>query len=447
MVGARDPIAVPPELAQHRSWRPFVAASVEADYQAWYVAQILPVARWTGFLGLAIWIPLPPLWEAFGGEDTRLVQISNWAIVAPMIGIALALSYTRLRTWMAPVCMVSFVVQSLDLVWLFTTFYGATSGVVTLSVVFGAFLPLALRLPLRWTALGVAIITSVSVTLWTRSIRQGDASLAEAWPYLVFLASSVIVVISVAVVTEAALRRQFVAEVTIHQSQRMLQASQRLLRRYAPAAVADRIVSGAAELVDEPRRMRVTALSSDIAGFTALADQIDPESLSQVINEYMAAMSDVVEHEAGVVTEFAGDGLTAVFGAPEPVEPDQQVRQALAAAHAMHHRLGELNRTWFRLGIEHPLQVRIGINTGVLSVGTFGSDGRATYTAIGLQMNVAARIQAECPPGGILLSSSSWHLVNEAVECEPLGEVTVKGVHFPISVYAPTAPSTTPDVN
>ena len=90
-----------------------------------------------------------------------------------------------------------------------------------------------------------------------------------------------------------------------------------------------------------------------------------------------------------------------------------------------------------RLGIEQSLRVRIGINTGMLSVGTFGSDGRATYTAIGLQMNVAARIQAQCEPGSILLSSASWHLINNTVACDPLGEVTVKGVHFPISIYEP----------
>ena len=101
------------------------------------------------------------------------------------------------------------------------------------------------------------------------------------------------------------------------------------------------------------------------------------------------------------------------------------------------HDSADLNTTWFRLGIEQPLRVRIGINTGMLSVGTFGSDGRATYTAIGLQMNVAARIQAQCEPGGTVLSSASWHLVNDTVDCDALGEVTVKGVHYPISIYAP----------
>ena len=259
----------------------------------------------------------------------------------------------------------------------------------------------------------------------------------DSWPYFAMLLTTVpLVVRALPPSLKRACARQFAAERTIARQQDQLQASQRLLRRYAPSAVAGRIESGDASAVGQPQRLRVTALSSDVAGFTALADQIDPESLSQIINEYMATMSDVVESQGGVVTEFAGDGLMAIFGAPEAFEPEEQVRRALSAATAMHARLADLNKTWFRLGIEQPLQVRIGINTGMLSVGTFGSDGRATYTAIGLQMNVAARIQAQCEPGGILLSSASWHLVNDTVECDSLGEVTVKGVHYPISIYA-----------
>src|SRR5690606_9295914 len=87
--------------------------------------------------------------------------------------------------------------------------------------------------------------------------------------------------------------------------------------------------------------------------------------------------------------------------------------------------------------VTDPLAMRIGINTGVLSVGSFGSEGRVTYTAIGLQANVAARIQTHCEPGGILLSDPSWHLVKDVVECEPRGEVECKGVHYPVRVHAP----------
>lgn len=425
------PVAVSGAFGQRATWRSFLEPRAERDYRAWYLDQSLPLVRFLGYLGLALYLPLPFMWEAWADVDGGLVRISNWAIIGPVTFIVLVLSYTRFRNGMNGLSTLGILVQSLALIWLFSEFYGPTDGAVTLAAVFGIFLPLAFRLPLRWTALVVATNYSVATTLWVRSIRDGEASLAQAWPYLAFLTTIGLLVLSVALIAESGLRRQFVAECTT-------QASQHLLRRYAPAAVADRILSGDAEAVGRPQRIRVTVMSSDVAGFTALADQIDPESLSQIIDEYMAAMSEVVEGQGGVVTEFAGDGLMAIFGAPETLEPEEQVRRALAAAHTMHARLADLNKTWFRLGIEQPLQVRIGINTGMLSVGTFGSDGRATYTAIGLQMNVAARIQAHCSPGGILLSSASWHLVNDTVECEPLGEVAVKGVHFPISVYKPS---------
>jgi class 3 adenylate cyclase len=437
MADTATSIAVPAEYAQRGRWRAFRDPSVEASYRSWYRDQVLTLMRGTGLLGLILWIPLPPIWEKWAGVDAELVRISNWAIVAPTLAIAVALTYTKFRIWMNAASSIVMLVQSLDLIWLFSIFYGPTSGAVTLSAVFGDFLPLAVRLPTRWTAFVVVTNTTASYTLLVGHILRGDTTLAAAWPYLAFTTTVAPLVLAVAVVTESEMRRQFVTEATVQESQRLLHLSQRLLRRYAPAAVSDRIVAGDSEAVGQPQRLRVTALSSDVAGFTALADRIDPESLSQIINEYMATMSDIVESQGGVVTEFAGDGLMAIFGAPETLEPEEQVRRALSAAHAMHARLAELNTTWFRLGIEQPLLVRIGINTGMLSVGTFGSDGRATYTAIGLQMNVAARIQAQCEPGSILLSSASWHLINDTIECEPLGEVTVKGVHFPISIYAP----------
>jgi class 3 adenylate cyclase len=325
------------------------------------------------------------------------------------------------------------------MLWTNGTLWGLRSPTIPLGVLAVAVFATVIRLRTIETAFAVPVMVAIPVGLLIDQTRAGAISLFHSWPYLLILVATTIVLILASAITEAGMRQQFVAQRTIVRQQNQLEVSQRLLRKYAPAAVAERIESGDAQSVGHPQRSRVTAMSSDVAGFTALADQIDPESLSQIINEYMATMSDVVESQGGVVTEFAGDGLMAIFGAPEQLEPEEQVRRALSAANAMHARLADLNKTWFRLGIEQPLRVRIGINTGMLSVGTFGSDGRATYTAIGLQMNVAARIQAQCEPGGILLSSASWHLVKDEVVCDPLGEVTVKGVHFPISIYAPRA--------
>ena len=431
MADAAVSIAVPDEFARRRRrGQAFRDRAVEARYRTWHREQVLPVARALGYFGILFWGLIPLWWQLWVGESSRVLWISNWVIQVPVFILGLIASYTRLRRWTAEITTLILVVVVLNMTWAMSAMYGPFSGMVVAGVLAMIFYPMVVRTPTLHAVCAMVVVTPIPLALQIRAAVRGELAPADSWAHVALLVPSAFAVVLTAAVIESGMRRQFVAE-------SIAQVSQRLLRRYAPAAVADLIVSGDSEAVGAPQRLRVTAMSSDVAGFTALADQIDPESLSQIINEYMATMSEVVEDQGGVVTEFAGDGLMAIFGAPEALEPEEQVRRALSAANAMHSRLAELSKTWFRLGIEKPLRVRIGINTGMLSVGTFGSDGRATYTAIGLQMNVAARIQAHCEPGGILLSSASWHLVKDVVECDPLGEVAVKGVHFPISIYAP----------
>jgi class 3 adenylate cyclase len=168
-----------------------------------------------------------------------------------------------------------------------------------------------------------------------------------------------------------------------------------------------------------------------------MADRVEPEVISQVIGEYMAAMADIVDTHRGTVNEFVGDGLMALFGAPRALDPEEQARCAVRAAQAMQARLPELNARWRKLGLGGNLQVRIGINTGMVSVGSYGSEGRMTYTAIGLQTNIAARIQARCEPGDILLSDATWQLVQGEIPCESRGTMEIKGVHYPVATYSP----------
>jgi len=218
-------------------------------------------------------------------------------------------------------------------------------------------------------------------------------------------------------------------------AERALQHSRELIRRYVPPAVANRIIAGEEAEIDTPRRRRLTVFFSDVVGFTEIADRVEPEVITQVINEYLSAMSKIVDAHGGTLNEFSGDGIMALFGAPESMEPREQVRQAVDMALAMQRDMDRLNEGWRELGLGEELQVRMGINTGMLSVGSFGSQGRMTYTAIGLQTNVTARIQAQCQPGEILLSDASWQLIRDEVQCKPKGEIEVKGVHFPIKVY------------
>lgn len=132
---------------------------------------------------------------------------------------------------------------------------------------------------------------------------------------------------------------------------------------------------------------------------------------------YLATMADIVECHGGTLNEFAGDAAMALFGVPLERAPEDEVIAAVAAATEIQATLPVLVQRWFKLGLDHELRAQVGINTGVLSVGTFGSDGRATYTGIGLQTNIAARIQANCDPGlgaHLVLTSSALRLGSQA---------------------------------
>jgi class 3 adenylate cyclase len=172
-------------------------------------------------------------------------------------------------------------------------------------------------------------------------------------------------------------------------------------------------------------------LFSDVVAFTEVADRVEPEVLITVIGDYMSAMTQIVHDHGGTVNEFSGDGLMAIVGAPAPMQPDHQASSAVRAAQAMQGRLPELNAQWRKLGLGEPLQIRIGINTGMASVGSYGSEGRMTYTAIGLQTNIAARIQARCEPGRILLTEATWQLLSADNDCEFGGEWIARECTFP----------------
>jgi class 3 adenylate cyclase len=101
----------------------------------------------------------------------------------------------------------------------------------------------------------------------------------------------------------------------------------------------------------------------------------------------------------------------------------------------MQLKLQKLQKKWFNEGIEYPLQIRCGINTGMATVGSFGSRQRSDYSAMGMQVNLASRLETACEPGGILISHSTWALTNDQFDCRPKGAIEVKGFSRPHRVY------------
>jgi adenylate cyclase len=123
------------------------------------------------------------------------------------------------------------------------------------------------------------------------------------------------------------------------------------------------------------------------------------------------------------------------FGAPTATTDRDHALRAVRMAVEMQQRMEVLQAKWHQQGFERPFRIRVGINTGQASIGNFGSAERMDYTAIGRQVNLAARLQAQCEPGMILLSRSTWVLVQDEVACTPKGEVHLKGFHQPVKIY------------
>jgi adenylate cyclase len=201
------------------------------------------------------------------------------------------------------------------------------------------------------------------------------------------------------------------------------EASARGLRQFVPSSVADRIGS----VPIEQEEMEATILFSDIRGFSALAERMPPREVADLLVRHLAAMAEVVLDHGGTIDKFAGDAVMAVFGAPDPL-PDHAER-ALRCALAMQERQAQLNA-----GVEEPLDMGIGVNTGVVVAGTVGGGGRLEYTVVGDAVNIAQRLQSVAEAGEILASSTTVSAA-PAVGSEPAGSHEVKGRREPVEVY------------
>jgi len=166
----------------------------------------------------------------------------------------------------------------------------------------------------------------------------------------------------------------------------------------------------------EGERKQVTVLFADVAGFTSLSEELDPEEVRDLMEPCLDIMTDVVNSYEGTVAQFTGDGIMALFGAPVAFE-DAPVR-AVRAAIEMRERLSAYADELLGKGIS--FEVRIGLNTGLVVVGSMGSDQAVEYTAIGDTVNLASRMESAAMPGAVLVSESTYRLVQGFFEFEPL---------------------------
>jgi class 3 adenylate cyclase/tetratricopeptide (TPR) repeat protein len=197
---------------------------------------------------------------------------------------------------------------------------------------------------------------------------------------------------------------------------------------YTPKHLAEKILTSRSAL--EGERKQVTVLFCDLANSTPIAERLGPEAMHTLLNRFFELALHEVHRYEGTINQFLGDGLMALCGAP--LAHEDHARRAVLAALALQRTLKEadLGRSY---GVE--CAFRMGLNSGLVVVGSIGDNLRMDYSAIGDTTNLASRLQQLAEPGTILVSESTTRLVQGTVRLEALAPVEVKGKTEPVSIY------------
>jgi adenylate cyclase len=207
------------------------------------------------------------------------------------------------------------------------------------------------------------------------------------------------------------------------------------IAKYISPQIYKSIFSGQRDVTIATERKKLTIFFSDIKDFTATAERLQPEDLTNLLNEYLTNMSSIALEHGGTVDKFIGDAILVFFGDPDTKGIEQDAKACLNMALDMKVRLEHLNKAWRRKGIEIPFKARMGINTGFCNVGNFGSDDRMDYTIIGAEANFAARLQTVAEPGEIVLSYETYELVRDMVSARPRPPISLKGISRKVVPY------------
>jgi len=179
-------------------------------------------------------------------------------------------------------------------------------------------------------------------------------------------------------------------------------------------------------------RRRITILTSDLRGFTALSERILPEEVIQILNLYLEYMADVISRYQGTIDEFMGDGILVLFGAP--ITQEDAAARSIACACAMQLAMGAVNERMKASGLPR-LEMGIGIHTGEVVVGNIGSEKRAKYGIVGSPVNLTYRIESYTTGGQILISEQTLREAGSIVRVSGQRQVQPKGVSQPMLVF------------
>jgi class 3 adenylate cyclase len=233
---------------------------------------------------------------------------------------------------------------------------------------------------------------------------------------------------------EITLLRTFADQVVVAiENVRLFQTVERQrveLARFAPQ-VASLLSSDEGERLLAGHRREITALFSDLRGFTAFAEIAEPEEVIDVLRAYHLVVGEVVTAHGGTVEHFAGDGLMAFYNdpVPDPEHPLAAVRTAVEVRERVEQLAAEWRKRSYDLGLG------VGITTGYATLGRIGFEGRYDYAAIGSVVNLASRLSDAAAPGEILISQRLQAALEDGVETEAVDGLQLKGFTKPVDAF------------
>lgn len=203
------------------------------------------------------------------------------------------------------------------------------------------------------------------------------------------------------------------------------------LKGFFSPQLADSIISGGGEELLKTHRREVVVVFLDLRGFTALTDSSEPEEVMGVLGEYHRVMGQLIMAHEGTLERFAGDGLMIFFN--DPIKLENPAANAVKMALAMQEQFVPLRTAWKKRGFE--LDLGIGIAQGYATLGAIGFEGRWDYACIGSVTNLAARLCSEAKGGQIITNRKTLARIEDLIQADSLGDLTLKGVTQPVPAF------------
>jgi len=182
------------------------------------------------------------------------------------------------------------------------------------------------------------------------------------------------------------------------------------------------------------KRAIVSVLFSDIRGFTSMSEQMTPQEVSEILNEYFTEMEPIITNYNGVINKFIGDAVMAIFG--EPIQDKNHAENAVKCACAMLQKVRELQIKWAKEG-KPKIEIGVGIATGEVFVGNIGSINRMEYTVIGDTVNLASRLESynKIYKTKLLISPATYDEVKNIVDVIKISDVEIRGKANKMNIY------------